>query len=119
MGQHKTPKLTATLILSLAERVQLHQRIRTVPPGDRDGERAWLRVWDALDFDGALAMGKVEPTGQISFTAGDLRKKSRCALDLAHVETLLKMPPARTVEEARSFQPIREQLEKAKEQLGK
>lgn len=118
MGEHKTPKLTVTITLALHERLALRERIRVLPPGDRDGERRWLRVWDALDFDGALKGGTMDRGGGIQFDVATLRKTERFQLDRAHVECLLSLPVAPTVEAARMFALVREQLEKAKETLG-
>lgn len=122
MGEHKQPKQTTRVTLTLMERLTLYGAIRHVPPSDRDNERAWMKVWDVLDFDGAAAEGTTTTTDDgrtvTTFPTAKLNGKGKgFELTEADVNTLLKLPVAKTVELARLIAPVLAKLEKAKEAL--
>lgn len=117
MGEHKTPKLIASLDLTLLERLTIHSLIRSMKPADRDDERRWGRVWDALDLDGAVASGTPGENGQTTFKVTDLKKSRKYELDQAHVDCLDKLPVSLSMEQARVLAPIRDKIDKARESL--
>ena len=117
MSENKTPKLTTRLELTLLERLSIHAVVRSMKPADRDDERRWGRVWDALDLDGAVASGKPAENGQTTFQTSDLRKSKKFDIDAAHADCLDKLPVALSMEQARVLAPIREKVDKARESL--
>jgi glutamate synthase domain-containing protein 1 len=117
MGEHKTPKLTASLKLTLLDRLTVHRMLAAHKPTSRDDERAMMRVWDVLDLDGLQTAGTPDGEGRITYAAGDLRRVKTYAVDKAHADWLDKLPVAPSGDVARVLAPIRDQVTKALEQL--
>lgn len=117
MGEHKTPKLTTKLELTLLERLSVHGVIRAHKPADRDDERRWSRAWDAIDLDGALASGRGTDDGRTEFKVADLKKARRFDVTAEILDTLAKLPASQSVEQARVISPVRDKIDKAKESL--
>lgn len=117
MGENKKPTLTASLTLTLLERLSIHRMLAAHKPADRDDERALMRVWDVLDLDGLQAFAKVDDQGRVTYQVADLKRSKKFAIDKAHADWLNKLPAAPTGEVARILAPVRDQVEKAREKL--
>lgn len=127
MGEHKTPKLTVTLELTLLERLVIHSLVRA--PGllkiaDRDDERALNRAWDVLDLDAVAEWSEVPV--EASDTATITRRKAEIKspttrsfeCDAAHLKWLAeRLPLAQSGEQARVLGPVRDKIDKARESL--
>lgn len=116
MSEPATTATTATLTLTLLERVAVHRMLAAYRPADRNDERALVRVWGALDLDGIKAGGKVVGN-QVEYAVGDLERSGEYEIDKAGVNWLNRLPVAPSGELARLLAPLREQVEKAREKL--